>query len=87
MHCASEVFGSLRSALDERLVDDYLTVTSVSALFCQASTCRHMGSKFRCIRSMPIESESSSEKRFECFAKTGLNTPGTMFPDSDPLEH
>jgi hypothetical protein len=36
----------------------------------QRSTCCRIGSKFRCIRSTPTESASSSEKRFECFANT-----------------
>lgn len=35
-----------------------------------------MGSKFRCIRSTPIEMQSVRENGFECFAKTGVNTPG-----------
>lgn len=35
-----------------------------------SSTCRRIGSKFRCIRSTPIARLSSSEKFFECFAKT-----------------
>ena len=26
-----------------------------------------------------------SENDFECFAKTGVNAPGTMFPDWGPL--
>jgi hypothetical protein len=34
-------------------------------------TCRRIGSKFRCIRS-PIARLSSSEKFFECFAKTAV---------------
>jgi hypothetical protein len=34
-----------------------------------------MGSKFRCIRSTLIESVSSSDKCFECFAETGLKFP------------
>jgi hypothetical protein len=37
-----------------------------------SSTCRRIGSKFRCIRSTPIAKLSSSEKFFECFAKTGV---------------
>src|SRR5260370_18728741 len=55
-------------------------VTSVNSLFCQASTCFRIGSKFRCIRSTPTEMQSTSENDFECFASTGVNTPGTMFP-------
>jgi hypothetical protein len=59
-----------------------LAVTSVRSLFCQASTCLRIGSKFRCIRSTPTEMQSMSENDFECFASTGVNTPATMFPDS-----
>ena len=59
-----------------------LAVTSVSSLFCQASTCFRIGSKFRCIRSTPAEMQSMSENDFECFASTGVNTPVAMFPDS-----
>jgi len=42
------------------------------------STCFRIGSKFRCIRSTPTEMQSTSENDFECFASTGVNTPGTM---------
>ena len=59
-----------------------LAVTSVSSLLCHASTCFRMGSKFRCIRSTPTEMQSMSENDFECFASTGVNALGTMFPDS-----
>src|SRR4030095_8290440 len=59
-----------------------LAVTSVNSLLCQASTCFRMGSKFRCIRSTPTETQSINENDFECFASTGVNTPGTMFPNS-----
>jgi hypothetical protein len=37
-----------------------------------------MGSKFRCIRSMPTEMQSMSENDLECLASTGVNAPGTM---------
>src|ERR1700730_193122 len=50
-------------------------VTSVSSLFCQASTCFRIGSKLRCIRSTPTAMQSRSENDFECFASTGVNTP------------
>src|ERR1700730_1136661 len=59
-----------------------LAVTSVNSLLCQASTCFRIGSKLRCIRSTPTEMQSMSENDFECFASTGVNTPGTMFPKS-----
>src|ERR1700747_469389 len=62
-----------------------LAVTSVSSLLCQASTCFRIGSKLRCIRSTPTEMQSMSENDFECFASTGVNTPGTMFPNSGPV--
>src|SRR6266567_6319361 len=60
-------------------------VTSINSLFCHASTCFRIGSKFRCIRSTPTEMQSMSENDFECLASTGVNTPGTTLPDSDPL--
>ena len=55
-------------------------VTSDRSLFCPASTCFLMGSKFRCIRSTPTEMQSIRENDFECFARTGVNTLGTMSP-------
>src|ERR1019366_9476683 len=54
-----------------------LAVTSVNSLLCQATTCFHIDSKFRCIRSTPAEMQSTSENDFECFASTGVNTPAT----------
>ena len=57
-------------------------VTSVSSLLCHASTCFRMGSKLRCIRSTPTAMQSISENDFECFASTGVKSPGTMFPNS-----
>jgi hypothetical protein len=75
MHRARKMFGSLESALDERLVDNDFRVTSVSSLRCHASTCLRMGSKFRCIRSTPTEMQSMSEKDFECLASTGVKSP------------
>jgi hypothetical protein len=56
-------------------------VTSVNSLFCHVSTCFRIGSKFLCIRSTPTAMQSMSENDFECFASTGLNTPGTMLPN------
>jgi len=61
--------------------DPGLAVTSVNSLLCHTSTCFRIGSKVRCIRSTPIDSASSSEKCFECFARTGLNTPVAMYPN------
>jgi hypothetical protein len=52
----------------------------------QAGTCLRIGSKFRCIRSTPTDRQLMSENDFECFASTGVNTPGTMFPDSGPVD-
>jgi hypothetical protein len=48
-------------------------VTSVSSLLCQTSTC-FRGSKFRCIRSTPTETQSINENDFGVTAET-------MFPD------
>src|SRR5712692_5894102 len=65
-----------------------LAVTSVSSLLCHASTCFRIGSKLRCIRSTPTEMQSMSENDLECFASTGVNTPGTISPTrqgSSPL--
>jgi len=36
--------------------------------------------KLRWMRSTPIPRESMIEKFFECFARTGVNTLGTMLP-------
>src|SRR6266567_6763574 len=57
-----------------------LAVMSVNSLRCHASTCFRIGSKLRCIRSTPTEMQSMSENDFECFASTGVNTQGTVFP-------
>src|ERR1035437_5286895 len=62
-----------------------LAMTSANSLLCHASTCLRIGSKFRCIRSTPTEMESMSENDFECFASTGVNTPGTMLLISVPV--
>ncbi len=79
---------NLQISLDERPVDRQLCRASAeSSLARQLSTCRRNGSKFRWIRSTPVDSASSSEKRFECFARTGLNTPGTMLPNWRTLTH
>src|SRR5579864_1102239 len=51
------------------------TMTSVSSLFCQASTCFRIGSKLRCIQSTPTEMQSMSENDLECFASTGVKSP------------
>jgi hypothetical protein len=45
-----------------------------------ASTCFRIGSKFRCIRSIPTERMSTRLTCFVCLASTGENAPGTMFP-------
>ena len=55
-----------------------LAVTSVNSLLCQATTCFHIDSKFRCIRSTPAEMQSTSENDLEYFASTGVYTPETM---------
>src|ERR1700751_324672 len=52
-----------------------LAVTSVSSLLRQVSTCLRIGSKLRCMRSMPTEMQSISENDFECFASTGVKSP------------
>lgn len=63
--------------LDECAVDRQLRRLCSSADSCSArqlSTCRRIGSKFRCMRSTPTDMQSMSEKDFECFARTGVNT-------------
>jgi hypothetical protein len=56
-------------------IDTTFAVTFLSSLRCQVSTCLRIGSKFRCIRSTPTETQSISENDFECLAKTGVITP------------
>jgi len=36
----------------------------------------------RCFGTSSLPSKSMRENDFECFASTGGNTPGTMFPNS-----
>src|SRR5215469_6498979 len=55
-------------------------------LSCHTSTCLRIGSRSLCIRSLPIEIQSTSENDLECFASTGLNTRGTMFLYSGPVK-
>src|SRR2546430_495920 len=57
-------------------------VTSVNSLFCHASTCFRIGSKFCCIPSTPTEMQAMSEKDFECLARTGVKSRRTVFPNS-----
>ena len=85
MDCPGKVFGRFESALDERFIDDHFRGDGRQFTFCQASTCFRIGSKLRCIRSTPTEMQSMGENDFECFASTGVNTPGTIFPDSGPM--
>ena len=79
------MFGSFEFALHKCFVEKTFAVTSVSSLCCHASTCFRMGSKFLCIRSTPTEMQSIKENDFECFARTGVNAPETMFPYSVPV--
>jgi hypothetical protein len=48
-----------------------LAVTVLNSVWRQVSTCCRTDSKFRCIRSTPTEMASTSEKLFECLARTG----------------
>ena len=52
-----------------------LAATVVSSALRHVSTCFRIGSKLRCIRSIPTEIESNKENDFECFAKTGVKSP------------
>jgi len=82
MYRTCKVLGSVELALDERLVDDHFGGdTGESAPLPRLDLFR-IGSKLCCMRSTPTETQSISEKDFECLASTGVNTPGTMFPDS-----
>jgi hypothetical protein len=69
MYRACKMLGSFQFAFDESFVITTLAATSVSSLLCQDSTCLRMGSKFRCIRSTPTDTQSIKEKDFECLAK------------------
>jgi len=51
-------------------------VTSVNSLRCHASTWFRLGSKFRCMRSTPTETQAISENDFECLASTGVKHTG-----------
>ena len=86
MYGASKMFGSFQLALHEGLVDHNFGGASVSSLLCHVSTCFRIGSKFRCMRSTPTEMQSMREKDFECFARTGVNAPGTELPSTKPSE-
>src|SRR5216684_1034838 len=44
-----------------------LAVTSANSLLCQPSTCFRIGSKFRCIRSTPIENAVDERERLRVF--------------------
>ena len=46
-----------------------------------ASIRRLMGSKLRWIQSAPMANESSMGKFLKCFTRTGVNRPGTVFPE------
>lgn len=73
---------SFEFALNKRLIDDHLRVDigEFAPLPC-LRPCFRMGSKLRCIRSTPTETQSIGENDFECLASTGVNAPGTMLPD------
>lgn len=48
---------------------------SVSSVARHASIYFRIGSKLRCMRSTPIEMESTRANDFECLAKTGVKSP------------
>ena len=54
--------------------------SSESWLARQASTCRRIGSKLRCMRSTPTERMSTRLRCLVCLASTGVNAPGSMLP-------
>src|SRR6266705_6775180 len=49
--------------------------SSESRLVRQASTCRRIGSKLRCMRSTPTERISTRLRCFVCLASTGVKRP------------
>jgi hypothetical protein len=75
MHRVGEMFRSFESASTNASSITTLAVTSANLLLCHASTCFRIGSKVLCIRSTLTEIQSISEKDFECFASTGINSP------------
>jgi hypothetical protein len=77
MHAAGEMFASFEFAL-------YKPLTTTLAVRCHASSCFRIGSKFRCIRSTPTEMQLISENDFECFARTGVESPAdAMFEQTN----
>ncbi len=81
MHAAGEVLRRFQPSLDKCLVDDYLGGDVFQFTSLPRIDLFRIGSKFLCIRSTPTETQSMSENDFECFASTGVNTPGTMSPN------
>jgi hypothetical protein len=81
MHGAGKLRGRFESAPDNCLVDYDPGGDVRQCAFCQASPCVRIGSKLRCSRSQLSEMLSMNENDFECFASTGVNTPGTMSPN------
>src|SRR5260370_16515835 len=79
----------MHSRTPDRARPEFLVLRLEVKLLCHPSTCLRIGSKLRCIRSTPTEMQSIRENDFECFASTGVNTPGTMLPSvsSPPLLH
>jgi hypothetical protein len=67
-------FGASSSALDERLVDDYLGRDMRQFAPLPGLHCFRMA-KFRCIRSTPTEMQSIRENDFQCLANPGTYTP------------
>src|SRR5260370_38823389 len=76
----------MHSRTPDRARPECLVLRLEVKLSCHPSTCLRIGSKLRCIRSTPTEMQSIRENDFECFASTGVNTPGTMPPNRrDPV--
>ena len=61
-----------------------LAATSESSPLYHASTCLCMGSKFRCMRSIPSEMRSISENDFEYLASTGVTGPDNVSKSAIP---
>jgi len=80
MHGPGKVFWSFQLALHKRLVDDHLggdvrQLTPLPGL--------HLLSHRLEVSLHPVnpDRDAVDENDFECFASTGVNTPGTMSPN------
>jgi len=81
-----KVFGSFQFAFDERLINNYFRAdVGEFALLPRLDLLPH-GLEVPLHPVYSTDTQSMSENDFECLASTGVNTPGTMFPDSGSRE-